>query len=320
MRRVVLLGALVSISSACVLAAGCGGSDGVAVPTLDSGADTSTSKDGAVDAAKDSAITDAVADVKSGGDSAVFVWPDCNAKPSTAKAEAITAVWADNPTQPVETWISGAYVTGISRGACTVNQACQIFLQQDLTYASLAAGAKHGIKMFISAAAAQYFTTISVGDQVDALGFAQRYTLGGQNELLVQVNQIEPGCAKKTGTGVATPIESVLLSDLSVSAYENTIGPLLVKVSDLIGTPGTPGETFGLGNAVFDGGGSDAGSDIVSLSPFFLANAQFVGLTNGLKTKFFSVAGIFGLFVPPTDGAVAKYLEIYPRTMADVSK
>ncbi len=278
-------------------------------------------KDTGVDAPKDvNVVVDAAPDAKPDGDGAVFVWPDCNTKPSTAKSNSIPGVWTDNPTQPLETWLPGVYVTAISRGACTANQACQIYLQQDETYASLALGAKHGIKMLISAPAAQYFTTLQVGDKVDALGYAQRYTLGGQNELLVQVNSIQPGCAKKVGSGAPAPISGVLLSDLTVNAYENTIGPLLVKVDNVIGTPGTPGETFGLGNAQFDGGGSDAGTDIVSLSPFFLPGAVFTGLTNALKTKFFYVAGVFGLFVPPTDGAVAKYLEIYPRTMADVSK
>ncbi len=319
MRRALLLGVLGSMSLACVLAAGCGDGGSIAIVGVDSGSDAETLKDTGPDAPKDGAV-DAIADAKPDGDGAVFVWPDCNTKPVTAKAQAITGVWADNPTQPVETWLSGVYVTAISRGACAANQACQIFLQQDLTYASLAAGAKHGIKMFISAAASQYFTTIAVGDKVDALGYAQRYTLGGQNELLVQVNQIQPGCAKKVGTGTATPIANVLLSDLTVSAYEDTVGPLFVKVDNVIGTPGLAGETFGLGNAVFDGGGPDGGTDIVSLSPFFLPNAQFVGLTNGQKTKFFYVSGVFGLFVPPTDGAVQKFLEIYPRTMADVSK
>jgi hypothetical protein len=320
MRRLVLLSVLASSSIACLLAAGCGDGGEVLLPPVDSGSDVGTVKDTGVDAPKDVNVVDAAPDAKPDGDGAVFVWPDCNTKPVTAKSNTIPGVWTDNPNQPLETWLPGVYVTAISRGACAANQACQIFLQQDETYASLALGAKHGIKMLISAPAAQYFTTLQVGDKVDALGFAQRYTLGGQNELLVQVNSIQPGCAKKVGTGTPTPIPNVLLSDLTVNAYENTVGPLLVKVDNVIGTPGQPGETFGLGTAQFDGGGSDAGTDIVSLSPFFLPGAVFTGLTNGQKTKFFYVSGVFGLFVPPTDGAVAKYLEIYPRTMSDVSK
>lgn len=321
MRRLVLLGLLGSASFACVLAAGCGDGGDVLPIVLDSGSDVATLKDTGPDAkdssSLDSSSTDAT-DAKSDG--TPFVWPDCKAKPQTAKAQTIPGIWTDNPTQPVETWVSGVYVTAISRGACAANQACQIFLQQDLTYPSLVAGAKHGIKMFISAAASQYFTAVAVGDKVDALGWAQRFTLGGQNELLLQVNQIEPGCALKTGTGTATPISGVLLSDLTVNAYENTMGPLLVQVANVIGTPGQPGETFGLGTSTFDGGSSDGGADIVSLSPFFLPNGQFTGLTTGLKTKFTSVAGVFGLFVPATDGSVQKFLEIYPRTMADVVK
>ena len=321
MSRGFLLGVLGVWCVGSAVAIGCGSGDGDTAPIPDAGKqDVTAPKDAAPDAPKtdsgssDGSIKDGSGD---GSDGAVFVWPDCLTQPVTSQTKSIPQIWADNPVSPKETWISGVYVTAISRGACATNQACQIFLQQDQTYGTLAQGAKHGIKMFISAAASQYFTTLAVGDKVDALGYPSRYTLGGQNELLVEVNSVMPGCAHKTGTGTLTPIPGVFLSDLSVNAYENTVGPLLIKVDALIGTPGLPGETFGLGTQGFDGG-ADAGGEIVSLSPFFLPNAAFTGLVNGQKTKFASVTGVFGLFVPPTDAAVQKYLEIYPRTMSDV--
>ena len=321
-----LLGVLGVWCVGSAVAIGCGAGDGeVVIPDAGGTPDATPLKDATPDAPKDSSTTDGSPKDGSslkdgsgdGSDGAVFVWPDCLTQPLTSQTKSIPQIWADNPATPKETWISGVYVTAVSRGACAANQACQIFLQQDETYGTLAQGAKHGIKMFISANAAQYFTTIAVGDKVDALGYPYRDTLGGQNELLVEVNDLYPGCAHKTGTGAPTPIPGVFLSDLSTNAYENTVGPLLIKVDGLIGTPTTPTVTFGLGTQGFDGG-ADAGGEIVSLSPFFLPSGAFTGLTNGLKTKFASVTGVFGLFVPPTDGAVQKYLEIYPRTMADV--
>ena len=55
--------------------------------------------------------------------------------------------------------------------------------------------------------------------------------------------------------------------DLTLDAYENTLGPLLVKVDGVSGKPQLPAETFGLWKTgVF----VDAGPDtIVSLSPYF---------------------------------------------------
>jgi hypothetical protein len=320
MSRGFLLGVLGVWCVGAGVAIGCGSGEGDTPAIPDAGKQDATPPvDAAPDAKKDASGGDGSVKDGSGdgSDGAVFVWPDCLTQPVTSQTRTIPQVWADNAVAPKETWISGVYVTAVSRGACTANQACQIFLQQDLTYANLAQGALHGIKMFISAAAAQYFTTIAVGDKVDALGWAWRYTLGGQNELLVEVNSVLPGCAHKTSTGTPTPVSGVFLSDLSVNAYENTVGPLLIKVNGLIGTPGTPTETFGLGTVGFDGG-ADAGSAIVSLSPFFLPGGAFTGLTNGQKKTFSSVTGVFGHFVPPTDASAQKFLEIYPRTMSDV--
>jgi hypothetical protein len=199
-------------------------------------------------------------------------------------------------------------------------KACQIFLQADPSYATIADAAKHAIKVFVSSAVSTHFTGVAVGDRVDALGWAWRYNLDGQHELLLQVNAKLPGCLKTTSSGNAlTPIPGVLLSDLTLDRYENTHGPLFVKVSGVSGKPDpSTTTTFGLWTTT-DGGffdaGADAGADIVSLSPYFLPGGAFTGLTAGATTRFASITGVFGLFVP-TGGP--KYLELYPRTAADI--
>src|ERR1051326_5372516 len=55
-----------------------------------------------------------------------FMWPDCNSMPASAKVSTIPQIWADNSSKPVETWVSGVYVTAISHGACTGGQACDV--------------------------------------------------------------------------------------------------------------------------------------------------------------------------------------------------
>lgn len=242
-----------------------------------------------------------------------FMWPDCNSMPQTAKAKTIPQIWMDNPAMPVETWVSGVYVTAVSKGACMAGTACSIYVQQDLGYPSFNAGAKHGIKVFVSAATSMYFTGIAVGDKVDLLGYAWRYNLDNQNELLLQVNQQLPGCFKKTGSGTATPVIAQL-TDFSVNAYENTVGPLLVEVDGVTGTPQNPDETFGIYKT---GQFNDAGiGSVTSLSPFYLPGGVFTTLNKGMKTNFTRVIGVFGVFVPPM--SMTKYLEIYPRTSADI--
>lgn len=271
------------------------------------------------DATKDALVLDAPPIVDAPGDAPgydAFVWPDCMSMPKTAKVQTIPQIWTDNPMKPVETWISGVYVTAVSHGACTGGQACTFFVQQDTMYASLQAAAHKGIKVFASAQTSQYFTGIQVGDKVDLLGWAWRYNISGENELLLQVNLQLPGCFKKVGTGTAVPVTAVL-GDFSVNAYENTLGPVLVQVDGVSGTPQNPDETFGLYKT---GMPSDAGiQSVTSLSPYYLPNGVFVGLTKGMKYNFTHVIGVFGLFVPPSDGGTpTKYLEIYPRTMMDI--
>ena len=299
-------------SLAAVSFAACSGNTGL--PFDDAGAkpDVTTQPDvvQTVDAGKDSPADAPPTDAPG------FIWPDCKSQPNTAPTKTISDVWNDNPSQPTEVWIPGVYVTAISQGACTAGTACEFFLQQDLTYPDLATGAHHGIREWVTAATATHFTTLAVDQQVDVYAWAYRDTSQGQDELILHVDTINPGCVRQVGTGTATPIAAQLTDLDQLVDYEQTYGPLLVQIANVTGTPKQPGQTFGLGDTFFDGGSS--GGQIISLSPYFLPGGVFTGLTTGLKTKFASVTGVYGLFVPPTDASVTKYLEIYPRTMADV--
>jgi hypothetical protein len=222
-------------------------------------------------------------------------------------------IWQDNPTTQTEVWVPGVYVTGVSKGGCQTGVACQIFVQSAESFANLAAGSQQALKIFISANTAFHFAGIKPGDKVDVDAFAWRYDVNMQNELLLQVNLQYKGCAKVVGSGNPQPV-TVQLSDLTLDAYENTVGPLLVKVDGVSGKPQMPTETFGLWKT---GTFVDAGPDtIVSLSPYFLASGAFTGLQTGKVHDFTSITGVFGLFAPTTD-PTAKYKEIYPRVDAE---
>ncbi len=238
-------------------------------------------------------------------------WPTCDAPEPGAVQKTIHQIWLDNPAQPTEVWVQGAYVTAVSKGGCTAGAACQIFVQEGLSYADLAAGSQRAIKLFISANTAQYFTSVKRGDQVDIDAHAWRYDVNGENELLLQVNLQLKGCAKVVGAGDAQPV-TVLLSDLTVSAYEDTVGPLLVKVNTVSGKPQLPDETFALLNT---GMFNDAGiNTLTSLSPYFMPGGVFTGFAQANQGKthnFTSVTGVFGIFIPM--GSPTKYEEIYPR-------
>ncbi|MGZ3416400.1 MAG: hypothetical protein ACXVEE_00980 [Polyangiales bacterium] len=290
---------------------------------LDSGGELDGS-DSTVDetATIDSSTDDGASGSESGdvGD-APPPWPSCDAQPTGTTAKTIAQIWTDDPAMPAFDWISGSIVTAVSQGACSAGKACQIFLQEG-TGADLAAVSHHAIKLFISAKTADRFAGIAPGDKVDVAGYAVRYTLDGQNELLVEVNDLLRGCIKKTGTGTIAPVAATLDNLSTVSAYESTIGPVLVTLSNLSGKPSTPSAIFGLYPTT---GGFDAGADggttgIVSLSPYFLTGGAFTGLTSGTKTDFTTITGVYGMFYPGTGdaGPATKYLVIYPRVMTEV--
>jgi hypothetical protein len=240
-------------------------------------------------------------------------WPTCESKPVGTPERTLHQIWLDDPAQPTLLWVPGVFVTAISKAGCQAGVACQIFVQQAEQYAHLAAGSRQALKIFVSANTAAHFTGLAVGDKVDVLAWAWRYDVDGQHELLLQVNLQLPGCAKKVGVGVPKPV-TVALSDLTLGAYEDTVGPLLVQVNQVSGKPQLPAETFGLWTTgVF----SDAGVEsIVSLSPYALSGGSFAfdPANQGKTHDFTSVTGVFGLFIPPGNPAM-KFKEIYPRSM-----
>ncbi len=297
-------------AQAAAVASACGDSGNPGVPDS-SGLDATQQPDVAqtVDAAKDAPFDAPKTDAPG------FTWPDCTSQPNGVPTKAITDLWSMNPSVPVQVWLPGVYVTAISKGACTAGVACEFNLQQDLTYGSLEAGAQHAIRAWISSSTSKYFTSLAVGDQVNAMAWAFRETEAGQNELILHVDTVEPGCALKIGSGTPTPITGVQLTDIgSLDAYEQIYGPLLLEVANVTGTPKQPDQTFGLGNTFFDGGVTDA--QIISLSPYYMPNGAFVGLEAGVKTKFTSVSGVFNEYFNP-DASATKYLEIGARTSAD---
>jgi hypothetical protein len=273
--------------------------------SIDSTATDSTSTDEGVDETGD----------------ALPPWPSCDAQPTGTATKTIPTIWTDNPATPAFDWISGSIVTAVSQGGCSAGKACQLFLQEASGGVDLAAVSHHAIKLFVSAKAADRFTGIAVNDKVDVAGYAVRYTLDGQNELLVEVNDLLRGCIKKTGTGAIAPVPATL-SDLStVSAYESTLGPVLVTVSGVSGKPTTTSAIFGLYPTTgFDAGPDGGTTGIVSLSPYFLSGGAFTGLTLDSKNDFATITAVFGLFYPGSGdaGPATKYLVIYPRVMSEV--
>lgn len=249
-------------------------------------------------------------------------WPTCDAKPDSVPARTLPEVWALNPATPQAVWLSDLYVSAISYGKCSAGFACQVFLQDALTYGSFADGAHHGIKLFASKNTAEHFSHLAVGDKVNVQAFAERTTLlPGQNELQLTVRTGFAGCAKRIGTGDLVPIEGVELTDLTVAAYETTHGPLLVKVKEVSGRPGNPKETFALwktGGPYTDGGLES----VVNASPYFISAGTFTGLPSDGETRvnFAWISGVFGLFIPVSDAGQAKYLMLYPRRNDELVK
>ena len=297
-------------ASAEIAAAVMGGCGDNGVSGGDAGPDTTQADvKPTVDAAKDAPFDAAKTDAPP------FQWPDCTSQPQGVPSKTIPDLWSDDPTTPTQVWLPGVYVTAISKGACTAGTACEFIVQQDLTYASLEAGAQHAIRAWITSSTAKYFTSLAVGDQVNALAWAFRESEGGQNELILHVDQVEPGCALKIGSGTPTPITGVALSDVdSLAAYEQIYGPLLMQIANVTGTPKQPDQTFGLGDTFYDGGANDG--QIVSLSPYYMDGGAFVGLEAGVKTKFASVSGVFNEYFNP-DASAVKYLELGPRASTD---
>ncbi len=240
-------------------------------------------------------------------------WPACDAQPTGSTETTIEDIWADEPGAPTFMWLPNVYVTAVSRGGCSAGVACQLFVQQDESYGSLAEATHKSLRIAVSTEAASHFTGVSVGDVVSLAAFALRDTLDGHNELMFLVTPTLRGCILPFDSASPSPVVATL-DDLDVAAYEEDIGPVLVQLDTVSGKPALPDETFGLWDT-----GSIQGGDITtvtSLSPFFLPNATFNGLVQDQITDFDRVVGVFGLFVPDADPLI-KYEEIYVRTDAD---
>ena len=291
------------------------------VTTPDASAPDATAPDVAVDTpvARDVATDLGPDDAGCGS-----AWPTCDARPAAAAATSISALWMADPMRPTFSWVSGVVVTAISRGACSAGTACQIYVQEPTGATTLADATHHAIKVFISAASSSRFTTIHVGDRVDIAAWAWRYNISGQNELLLQVADSCSlrGCMTRTGDGVIAPVPATLSALGSVAAYESTVGPVLVRFTDVAATTdattplqSTTGGLFVPGMTL-DGGRTEA----ISVSPFFMPGSRFVGYTASQRLRFTSLTGVFGMFIPTStsDAGVAKYLQVYPRTVDDL--
>lgn len=245
---------------------------------------------------------------------APLVWPTCDAKPDEVPAKTLNEIWLDDPTEPTEVWVAGVYVTAVSAGGCTAGAGCQIFVQQQETFADITAGSKQALKLFASPATAHHFAGIAVGDRLDLQAHAWRYDVDGQNELLLQVANHLPGCAKVVGTGTPMPVAGLDLVDLTVQLYEYDMGPLLIELTTVSGKPHLPTELFGLWESFMPG--NDPLEEVTSMSPYMLAGSAFTGFQPEVIHNFPTVTGIFSLYVPPANPP-QKYEVIYPRTMDD---
>jgi hypothetical protein len=297
----------------------CGGSTGTVTPVVDSGHETLPDTTPVVDAQPDTTDTTDTADTNPADtfDATPEPWPTCDTKPDGATPSSIADVWTASAAKPTYVWVSGPIVTAISYNGCTAGKACSIFVQEGPDATTLDGAAHHAIKVFVSASAASRFTGIAVGDKVDIAARGWRYNISGENEILLQVADTPlRGCMKKTGTGTVAPVPATLAQLGDVAAYETKYGPVLVTVTGVSGkADASPAMTFGLWTTgTFDAGGAS----IVSLSPFCLAGGMFTGLTSGTTTNFSSVTGVFGLYYPSS--GTTKYLELYPRAMADAVK
>lgn len=243
-------------------------------------------------------------------------WPDCTSQPAGSAATTLNAIWQDDPAAPTPVWLSGVYVTAVSKNGCVSGEACDLFVQEQESFVDLAAAAQRSLKLFVSPATSEHFLGLAVGDKLDVYAHAWRYDVNGEGELLLQVNLQLPGCALKVGRGTPQPVAATL-PQLTQQAYYSTHGPVLVQVTGpngLSGTPHLPEETF----AIFESGVfSDAGADeIMSLSPYFLPGAAFVGWTPEAPLTFSSVTGVYAVFVP-SGSPLTRYKELYLRTMAE---
>ncbi len=312
------------------LATGCSGSDATGATTPeDTGAPDTTLPDEGIDTALpdtfDAADTLDTADTFDATDTrdAANDWPTCDARPASTTATTVSALWATPPTTPTYSWLEGLYVTAISGAGCTTSTtaSCQIFLADATSYADLAGAAKHAIRLLVYPPASPHFVGPQVGDQVNVAAWGYRVTSGGQNELLLDVSETRRGCIFKVGTGTVAPLAATLGQLGTVAAYQDTYGPVLVQLAGVTASTDATSISKTTGGlyypAMFDAGGPTP----ISVSPFFLSGDTFTGYGVATRYDWQTLTGVFGVFRPASGsdaGTPPTYLEIYPRTMADL--
>lgn len=107
--------------------------------------------------------------------------------PVATPTVALHDIWQANPSIPTAYWIPGLYVTGVSATGCAAVSACDLYVQQAETFASVAVGAQQSIRITVGATEAQGFVGIGVGDRIDVYGHGVRETANGKNELILSV-------------------------------------------------------------------------------------------------------------------------------------
>lgn len=241
-------------------------------------------------------------------------WPTCDSAPGGVPSRTIHEIWQEDPAAATEVWVPGVFVTAVSGGACEAGTTCQLFVQQEETFATIAEGSQQALRVLVAANASEHFTGIGVADQVDLRAYVYRHTEGGENELFFHVSQALPGCAKVVGSGQLAAVPGLDLADLTVELYETTMGPLFIRLETVSGKPKLPDETFGLWESFMPGMGPI--EEVTSMSPFFLPNGQFEGFTQDVIHNYSHVDGVFGIFAPQAEPLI-KYEEIYIRSMED---
>jgi hypothetical protein len=241
----------------------------------------------------------------------------CDAASFGAGATSTVAdVWTADPAEPTSFFVADVVVTAVSQGACVDGAFCQLFVQQEETFASFDAGAHQAIRVLVAPEVAGDFTGIVVGDRVNLGGFASRDTADGRDELRFFIRESDPGCMTVEGAATPEPVP-VELAQLTQDAYESTHGPILVVLDTVSGKPHLPDEIF----ALWDTGGQQGGGieSVTNASPFFLPGGVFDGLIAEQITDFASVTGVYGQYPRENQGGnLTKYETIYVRSMDDV--
>jgi len=240
-------------------------------------------------------------------------WPECLIENFGGEEQSILDVWSDDPSASTVYWLPDVIVTAVSGGGCVADEFCQLFVQQQETFDDLAASAQQEIKVLVAPEVALYFEGIGVGDRVDLGGEAYRDTNDERSELRFFVRESAPGCMDIVSVGNPEPVDATLL-DLTQAAYEEGLGPVLVRLTTVSGRPNQASQLFALWDS--EQGPDDGGIETVTnASPFFLPGGLFVALVPDVIVDFASVTGVYGQYY--REDNMTKYETIYLRNTGD---